>query len=259
MKIATPISDLFDNPSDRQMLLALSDCLECRDKSINTDYGGQELFHSDLQPTHEFCKEDFSLIKKIAGLKRGLKLITFHAASSCDRPYLERGMFQPAGRQYSRAELLKNAQENFLQIKSIFGQQVKIAIENNNYYPSKAYQCVTDADFLCQLVYDNNIFFLFDISHAKITAHNRKLTYEEYKNSIPLDRTVQIHINRFAIDDNNLAIDAHNLPDNEDWQEVKNIISSGRFVEYLTVEYYGNANELAKALKKARGVINGLS
>lgn len=220
---------------------------------------GQELFHCDLQPIHKFSKEGFCYIEKIAQLKASLKLITFHAASTCDKPSLEGNMFQPGGRKYSRKELLANSKANLLQIKAIFGQQVKIALENNNYYPTEAYQYVTDGDFLSQLICDNDILFLFDIAHAKITAHNKNLDYEDYKSGLPLDKTVQIHISRFATDGNNLAFDAHNLPEEKDWQEVRDIVSSNRGIEYLTVEYYKDTVNLAKALRKAREIISELS
>lgn len=259
LKVATPISALFDDPGNRQQIISESDCLECRDKNINAVYAAQELFHCDLQPIHKLSKDEFHYIEKIARFKPDLKLITFHAASSCDKPHLDGNMFQPAGRQYSRAELLANAKINLSQIKTIFGQQVKIALENNNYYPTEAYQYITDADFLRQLVCENEILFLFDISHAKITSHNKKLNYEDYKNGLPLDKTVQIHISRSAVNGENLAFDSHNIPDAEEWQETKNIISSRHSIEYLTVEYYKDTNNLIKALRNVREIINGLS
>ena len=71
---------------------------------------------------------------------------------------------------------------NIPKIKNILGD-IEILIENNNYYPTKAYDIITDADFISNLVYDNNIGFLFDQAHAEITAHNQKIKYEEYVNN----------------------------------------------------------------------------
>ena len=58
IKIATPISHLFENGKLSSQIMSLSDCLECRDHSVDKDFKSQELFHSDLQPIHKFSKED---------------------------------------------------------------------------------------------------------------------------------------------------------------------------------------------------------
>jgi uncharacterized protein (UPF0276 family) len=259
LKIATPISHLFEDPRHAQHIIDNSDCLECRDRSLNVNLPGQEVFHCGIQPIHKLDKNDFYYLENIAKSKPNLKLITFHAASSCSKPYIEGQMFRMGGVQYSREELLQNARENISQIKALFGSQVSVAIENNNYYPTEAYRWITDADFIRQIVYENDIFFLFDIAHARVTAHNRELNYEDYKNVLPLDKMVQIHICHYAVDKNNIAYDEHNLPEKEEWEELKSLISSTCNVRYLTIEYYKDTNKLIKSLKEVRKIINELS
>ena len=188
-----------------------------------------------------------------------LKLVSFHAASSCNRPYIDGYMFQPGGTRYSRKQMLRSASANFLRIKAIFGQEIKIALENNNYYPTEAYQFVTDTDFIQEIVYENDISFLFDIAHARVTAHNKKLVYEDYRSRLPLDKMVQIHLCRFSVNENGLAYDAHHLPCKEEWEEVKSLMLAYRGVKYLTIEYYQDKNKLIKSLKKAKEIINELS
>lgn len=258
LKIATPISHLFDNPRHAQHIMDNSDCLECRDRSLNVNLPGQEVFHCGIQPIHKLDKDDFYYLESIAKSKPDLKLITFHAASSCDKPYIKGHMFQLGGVQYSREEMLQNARENILQIKAIFGPQVRIAIENNNYYSTEAYRWITDADFIEQIVHENDIFFLFDIAHARVTAYNKRLDYEDYKSGLPSDKIVQIHICRYAVDENNIAYDEHELPGKEEWEELKNLISAGCNVRYLTIEYYKETNKLIKSLKEVRKIINEL-
>ena len=259
LKIATPISHLFDNLHHAQRIIDNSDCLECRDRSLNVSLPGQEVFHCGIQPIHKLDKDDFYYLENIARLKPDLKLITFHAASSCDKPYIEGHMFRLGGVQYSREEMLQNARENISQIKAIFGPKVSVGIENNNYYPTEAYRWITDADFIEQIVYENDIFFLFDTAHAKVAAHNRKLNYKDYKYDLPLDRMVQIHICRHAVDENNLAYDEHDLPGKEEWEDLKSLILANGNVKYLTIEYYKDTNKLIRSLKEIREIINELS
>jgi len=259
LKIATPISHLFEDPRHAKHIIDNSDCLECRDRSLNVDLPGQEVFHCGIQPIHKLDKDNIYYLENIARLKPNLKLITFHVASSCDKPYIEGQMFLPGGMQYSRKEMLENAKGNISRIKTLFGSQVSVGIENNNYYPTEAYRWISDADFIEQIVDENDLFFLFDMAHARVAAHNRKLNYEEYKNKLPMDKMVQIHICRHAVGGNNIAYDEHDLPGKEEWGELKELISANGNVRYLTIEYYKEMNKLIKALKEVTGILNELS
>ena len=73
-------------------------------------------------------------------------------------------------------------------------KEISISVENNNYYKTEAYDYVTDPDFISSIVYDNDINFLFDISHARISAYNSGVDYCEYLLKLPLNRVNQIHI-----------------------------------------------------------------
>ena len=50
IKLATPISHLFENKKYEKIILRSSDVLECRDRSLNYNnyIQKQELFHCDL-------------------------------------------------------------------------------------------------------------------------------------------------------------------------------------------------------------------
>jgi len=258
IEIATPISHLFDSRNHAYKIMSNSDCLECRDESINANFEGQELFHCHMQPIHELGDNDLRYLQEIIRLKPDLKLITFHAASSCSRRILKRNIFWPGGKQYSKDEMLQFSLDNFAKIRGLVGQNVKIAIENNNYYPTEAYRWVTDSDFIKNIVYENDIFFLFDIAHARITALNRGIPYYKYIDALPLERTIQIHICSYGVNEEKLAYDAHSCPGEEEWKEVENVIAFNQNVEYLTVEYYKEIKKLLKALVRTKEIIDEL-
>ena len=257
VKIATPISELFDNEKDALKIENCTDCYECRDKTIECEYDRQALFHCDLQPVHEFDNEAFLYLKRIAKKKKDLNFITFHMASSCHEPVLYRRRFRPGGYKYSRKELIDNASKNFKQIRKIFGRAIDIGIENNNYYPTGAYQHIADPDFISTIVYDNDLKFLFDMSHARISAHNLASNYQEYIDNLPLNWTLQLHISDYGLS-RNIAIDSHDLPSNRTFQEVRELLSAYPLIEYVTIEYYRNISKLIGVLKKMRKLIDEL-
>ena len=113
IKIATPISHLFDNSSTARQIIEHSDCLECRDNTINATLDNQELFHCNLQPIHVFDKKDFQYLERIAIEKSELKLVTFHAASSCNKPFMKEGIFQTGGDEYSKKDMIENSKKKF--------------------------------------------------------------------------------------------------------------------------------------------------
>ena len=118
IKLATPVSHLFENVSYESVILKNSDLLECRDRSI--DYGKhlerQELFHCELQPIHEWSNMEWDFIQKIKDTKPDLRLLTLHMASCCDKPEISGNMFELGGREYTRDEMRFYAKNNFKKI-----------------------------------------------------------------------------------------------------------------------------------------------
>ena len=258
IKLATPVSHLFENASYESAILKNSDLLECRDRSIDyvKNLDKQELFHCELQPIHEWGKIEWDFINKIKDTKPDIRLLTLHMASCCDKPEINGKMFELGGREYSRNEMKLYAKNNLKKIKNIFGNKVDIAIENNNFYPTDAYRDVTDAKFISEIVTENNIKFLFDIAHAKVTCFNKNINFERYKSNLPMDRAVQLHICTYGINrDLDQAFDAHSYPNDEELLEVKKVISKYPKIKYLTVEYYKDIKNLQSSLDKVKKLL----
>lgn len=259
MKIATPISHLFDNYFVANQIIEHTDCLECRDASIDAEFNHQNVFHCELQPIHDLRKKDYEHLEYIAQKKPDLKLITFHAASCCSHPILDGHIFQFGGDKYTVNDMYENARRNFSIIKNIFGNKVKIALENNNYYPTPAYEYITDPLFLHTVVMDNDIHFLLDIAHAQITAYNKTISFDDYLNHLPLERIIQVHLCQYGIDNNKTAYDNHETPDETCFQILEYLARNYPSLRYITIEYYKDVNKLLQALIEVRNRIDGLS
>lgn len=251
IKIATPISGLFEDPRNAEYLSRISDCLECRDHTLASQHPQQKLFHCELQPIHIFSEDDFAYLEKVKKAKPDLELVSFHAACSCKEHVVKEGVFYPQGNCFTESEMQKNARENFQRIREIFGKDVMLAIENNNYYPTLSYQFVTDPKFLQEVVSQNDILFLLDIAHAKVTAHNSHVPLERYLQALPLDKVVQIHICTPAINAQNLAYDAHLPPNREMFSLVKELVVRG-MTKFLTIEYYKDVDVLADNIEELK-------
>lgn len=233
-EIATPVSySLFKK--HKNLIIENSDCLEGRPEMVNNKFGTEKIFHcDDVEPCHELKDSDFKKIKKIINIKPELQAVSFHAAFC---------------KSYSKDSLYNNFSKNILRIKDIVGDKL-ILIENNNYFNEEMHKHVTDGDFLSSLVYDNNIFFLLDISHAKITSFYKNINYKDYLNSLPLNKCKQIHLSR--IDHSIPPKDSHLEPRDKEIKEVIKLVKTHKTIDYLTIECYTNIDYLIKSIKSLK-------
>ena len=258
--IILPVSHLFKTESNVQKLTNLYDGLETRPFTFNMEFTGQLFFHADeIQPIHELTENDFKFLEKINHNKKEMKFISFHCASCCTKPSLDsKGIYfinESNSIVYSRDQMYKNMEKNIEIIKNIFNDDVVIMIENNNFYPTKAYNHITEAEFISDIVIDNNIYFLFDNAHAQVTAHNKQINYEMYKSNLPLQRTKQIQFCKPYIPKNkkDIALDVHDYPDSQVISEIIDIAIKYN-VKYITPEYYKDVNKLKKLLSELREI-----
>lgn len=252
MLIATPISDLFKKKNYYlQNIKKISDCFEARDRTSNLKVNKTLLFHFDIDLTLEWnCKIKEYICNNI-NEKKNLKLISFQSTRCC---FIEKknnkGIFRLVGKKISKRKLISNSISNTIWLKKNF-PKLKIALENNNYYPTPAYNYITDAEFLSEVVKKNNIFFLLDIAHALITSINKKISYNEYLEKLPLQKLIQIHICGPLIRKNKLAFDKHFLPQKKMYDLARDIIKKHK-LKFITLEYYKNSKLLLKELKKIK-------
>ena len=247
LSLATPISHLFKNDSFADLIGPVTDCFEVRDHTMKSDLPKQYLYHCDLQPIHPWTEEEFTHLKLVKKNKPELKLITFHCASCCDKPEFLGKIWILGGNKYSEEEMLRNAKNNFIKIREIFGNDIAFAIENNNYYKTSAYDSVCQPYFITKVIEQNNLNLLLDLAHAQISASNMDMSFHEYINGLPLERVIQIHICSPAKDENGNLYDAHQLPCSFEINEALEI-SKKYNPKYLTLEYYRSIEEVKDSL-----------
>lgn len=252
--LATPISTLFENEAVAREIIAQSDCLECREHTLDSSAPRQYLIHFDKEIIHPWGVEDKDLISRAVDNKKEVRLISFHMACCCGQPVIREGRFQLGGEVFPRQQMLDFARENSRWLKAQWpGRSMEIAVENNNYYPTPAYAHISDADFITAVVEQNDLRFLFDLAHAKIAAHNRRLDYAHYVGGLPMRRMVQLHVSQHAVNAEGLAYDAHQVLAEDLQPEVQAILK--RFAPaYLTIEYYKDKDNLLRLLKEYKAL-----
>jgi hypothetical protein len=255
LKFATPISHLFENDLWGKEISSVSDCLEVRQRSLNSNWPNQRLFHIDIDLSHPWNNQTKEYLQNAFELKKDLEVVTFQSTKNCEGEKLENNIFQVDGRIFSKIEMLTFAKENTVWLRSILNDKIKIGLENNNYYPTEAYDIVTDGDFLTEMICENNLFLLLDIAHALVTAHNKNINYMDYLSTFPMEELLQIHICKPELPKVGTAFDAHNLPDSDMENMVLGLIKEYPQIKYLTVEYYKDKDLLIDSIESLKRIL----
>jgi len=253
--IATPISHLFENEQYGKEISEVSDCLEVRQRSLDSVLPKQWLFHVDIDITLKWDDEIRTYLQQAFSKKSELKLATFQATRCCQDEKVENSMFQLAGRIYSEQELLNHAAENTKWLRKILHKNIRIGLENNNYYPTAAYNIVANGDFISKVVNRNGLYLLLDIAHAMVTAHNQKISYQDYIETLPLDKLIQLHICQPLILDGEVAQDVHDKPNLAMLDEVIRLIGGFSQIKYLTIEFYKNKDVLVQSIIQLKKIL----
>jgi sialic acid synthase SpsE/uncharacterized protein (UPF0276 family) len=261
-KIVTPISSLFENDKFKEDIISNSNLLELRDNDISTKIMESKkedhyIYHSELNLLAKMTEEEEKRLENLSQ-KYFIDVISFHLSSRYQENKLtEQGIFMGIGTPFSVSEMKKNVQDNVKKILEIFGKDIEILVENNNYLiinqpdttlSTDAYEKITDGDFISEIVNKNNLGFLLDIAHAQITAINKKIDFVGYLISLPLERCKQIHLSKYGISDGRI-FDGHRELQEEDWEQFDKIIKLINNLKYVTIEYYKDSEKLLSQLK----------
>lgn len=257
IKIATPISTLFDDSSQYMKdVLELSNALEVRDISRKTDYNLTKIYHCEVSLLHKWNNEDMEgVVTKIN--QNNINFVSFHLLS-CYTDYniiKENKPFLPGRQKMSVMEMQANAEENLQLLTKKINNKIIHGIENNNYFPTGAYEEITEPKFINKLISFLKIKLLLDIGHAQITAHYKNIPLDDYINKLNLSQVYQIHLSSPTIK-KDVCADSHKVLTEDDWEYFKKILPQCPNVKYVTIEYYRDIQKLMAMLKKLKEIIH---
>ncbi|MBU3214597.1 DUF692 family protein [Clostridium estertheticum] len=116
---------------------------------------------------------------------------------------------------------------------------------------------------ISRLLTDNDVSFLLDLTHAKITAQYRGWNIHDYIRGLPLNRVAEIHINGSGYDKNGFPEDTHQAMKNEDYKLLEWVLNYTN-PNIVSLEYNGVESEneetvtcsLEKQLNKVQNICN---
>ncbi len=95
-----------------------------------------------------------------------------------------------------------------------------------------------NSEQISRLILENDIGFLLDLTHAKITSRFRGWDVRTYLSELPLSRIAEIHVNGSGFDSDGFPADIHASMDEEDFDLLDWILGITN-PEIITLEYSG--------------------
>lgn len=160
--------------------------------SLNEDISGADwcnqnrwlMFHGTIGKSSAIGEND--LLEKIDFEK------TKELIEKSNTPYLSLHISIWHGEQ-TEEETIEAIKNNIAYLKNAIGK--KIIVENIPYRKGREkHLFLLKPEFISKVVYDNDVGFLFDISHARKAAEYLNMTLEEYVSKLPMDRVVEFHL-----------------------------------------------------------------
>ena len=215
MKIITPISHLFNDPHNAKKISHVSDGLEARERTCNLRFKKTSHYHIDFDLNLGLTEKQIDFLKCHVKKRDDIKVLTFQATKDFEKTTIKNGIYQPIGIRLTINEQLERTKKSIKEIKNIVGSHKTIGLENNNYYPSSAYDIATSKEYIVEAANQNDINLCL-IMPMLSKLYQSKDDFEDYSNFL-LENTncIQLHLCKHRVDiskDKCLAIDAHDIP-----------------------------------------------
>jgi uncharacterized protein (UPF0276 family) len=130
---------------------------------------------------------------------------------------------------------------------------VPILIENLDYNPTLAYEYVCEPAFIQQVLSETDTELLFDLAHARVTAHAFGMTVEDYIDQLPLEKVRQIHLNRPGWREGRL-LDSHLALEDDDYQLFERILQRCQPWS-ITLEYNHDSDLIPLQIERLWGIL----
>ncbi len=137
------------------------------------------------------------------------------------------------------------------QLKSLL--PVPILIENLDYNPTQAYEYVCEPAFIQKVLAETDTWLLFDLAHARVSAHAFDISVEDYISQLPLEKIRQIHLNHPGWREGRL-VDAHLALEEDDYQLFEQILSRCQPWS-VTLEYNHDPENILSQIKRLREIL----
>ena len=212
-------------------------------------------YHIDFDLNLGLSNDQILFLKQEVAPRDEITTLSFQITRDCKEAKMKDGCFMPAGKLLGIDEQLKNIETSLNQIISIMPTTKILAVENNNYYDTGAYDIATSSAFINKACRTFGIELLLDIAHAQVSSQNKNIPFNEYIEEMLDDvKCTQMHLcmpEERTRNGKQELYDAHLLP-TKSFTAKSLSLAKSIGCKYLTIEYYRDGEKLVRYLEQLR-------
>lgn len=134
--------------------------------------------------------------------------------------------------------------------------QVPLLFENLDYWPSGAYEYISEPGFITDVLEAAGTGFLLDLAHARVAAARLSLPIDEYLARLPLGRVRAVHVSGPRMRDG-VLLDEHEPLSAEDDRLLRTVLDAAQPAA-VTFEYHGtDPDAVRRELPRLRSLLEG--
>lgn len=146
---------------------------------------------------------------------------------------------------------------------SVLGQNIRalqdalavpLLIENLEYNPTGAYEHISEAAFIAEVLAATGVGLLLDLAHAQVSASRLDQDISAYLTKLPLERVKQLHVSGPRTDRETL-FDAHEPLRETDYALLSEVLHKTD-VWAVTLEYGKDEDELLGQVRRLRQLLS---
>ena len=255
IEVVTPISHLHLDGVSSRKICSVASCHEARERTCRLRLPGTTHYHIDFDLNIGLTDDNLEFLRNEVAPRDEIQNLTFQISKDCEEVIVKESIFYPNSRAISSDEQLLNIEQSLAIIKDIVGSERVIGIENNNYYPTGAYDICTSSSFINRALENFELKLLLDYAHAVVTCWNRRMSENLYlEELLSSKKCIQLHYCEVGYSRKGkevICYDAHELPSNLTTEKVI-LLSQLWGIKSITPEYYKDTEKLVNHLEMVK-------
>jgi hypothetical protein len=205
-------------------------------------FEGDQIFHTGYSITDVNFQTELEKVQAFDVIKkRNIRRFSFDIGPCYTKTDVIDSKYVGVGDKLSQNEIIDLCEKKLDWFMRRVPSSCEVAVENLNFYPTEsgAYEeGVCEPEFYNQICKTFGISLVLDLGHALVSAWNLKVNSREFLKQFDLDLISEIQLCKMGVSENQEAYDAHQRPDQVEFQLVAEMLGENRRQRDIVVEYW---------------------
>ena len=157
MDLVTPISHLFKDEKNAELIMRHSDSLEARERTCELFFSKTTHYHIDFDLNIGLTEKQIQFLVDFVKPREEIQTLTFQAARDCEKINIKDGIYYPNSEVISINDQIQNTKNSLSQIRNILGNGAYLAYTIPEYTIAGIYGTVVELPLKATYKSANNL------------------------------------------------------------------------------------------------------